>query len=337
MATVTGYFSILQIKPGASIAEIKAAYRKRAKELHPDRNTSPTAHQDFILLTEAYEYLSANPNATETSYSSAHQQPPGYQQQQARQRAATYANMQYSDFVQSDFYRETEAMVVIAHHVAVLFAVLAMLGLFVVFVIVLGPAVGGIASLLIAAFAIPLLTKLVPANGPLGFSLLGKSLLLITKSRWLPALLIGVFNCYVFLAIGLQTLVPFSLLWQLYLLLTLITLGLFKGVIKPTGRFRAYFFSFFVAPLLFSLFLTLNYMFSHSPVNEKYEYAMGSENTRQGQQSTTLIQLPDDSYSQFPGLRVFLDYEQMQGTTTITYTFEKGLFGIPVMKDYRFE
>ena len=64
---------------------------------------------------------------------------------------------------------------------------------------------------------------------------------------------------------------------------------------------------------------------------------MGYETTRHGEQSTTLIQLPDNAYSQFPGLRIFLDYQQMQGTTTITYTFEKGLFGIPVMKNYKFE
>ncbi|MBP6731606.1 MAG: DnaJ domain-containing protein, partial [Chitinophagales bacterium] len=63
MATVADYYRILQITEGSTVAQIKLAYRTRAKQLHPDRNKSPTAHTDFILLTEAYEYLSANPNA----------------------------------------------------------------------------------------------------------------------------------------------------------------------------------------------------------------------------------------------------------------------------------
>lgn len=42
----------------ASAAEIKVAYRRRAMELHPDRNTSSNATKDFQLLTEAYNVLS---------------------------------------------------------------------------------------------------------------------------------------------------------------------------------------------------------------------------------------------------------------------------------------
>ncbi|HLP19722.1 MAG TPA: J domain-containing protein, partial [Chitinophagales bacterium] len=95
MPSISDYYRVLELKPGATVIQIKAAYRKRAKELHPDRNKSATAHQDFILLTEAYEYLSSNPDATVTSHTSTQQ--PSYQQQ-ARQRATAYANMQYSDF-----------------------------------------------------------------------------------------------------------------------------------------------------------------------------------------------------------------------------------------------
>ena len=53
-----GYYAILEITPTASAAEIKAAYRRRAMELHPDRNESPEATNDFQLLTEAYNVLS---------------------------------------------------------------------------------------------------------------------------------------------------------------------------------------------------------------------------------------------------------------------------------------
>ncbi|MCG8696981.1 MAG: DnaJ domain-containing protein, partial [Bacteroidales bacterium] len=54
------YFNILKLTHNASVDDIHRAYRIRAKELHPDINTSPHAHNDFLLLQEAYNFLLAN-------------------------------------------------------------------------------------------------------------------------------------------------------------------------------------------------------------------------------------------------------------------------------------
>lgn len=48
---------ILGVKPGADLETIKNAYRKSAKELHPDINDSEKAHEYFLILKNAYEYL----------------------------------------------------------------------------------------------------------------------------------------------------------------------------------------------------------------------------------------------------------------------------------------
>jgi hypothetical protein len=53
-----GYYAVLQVAPTASAALIKAAYRQRAMELHPDRNKAKTATAEFQLLTAAYTVLS---------------------------------------------------------------------------------------------------------------------------------------------------------------------------------------------------------------------------------------------------------------------------------------
>ncbi|MCE9685797.1 J domain-containing protein [Shewanella sp. AS16] len=53
-----GYYSILEVPATASAAEIKIAYRRKARVFHPDRNTSPNATKDFQILTEAYNILS---------------------------------------------------------------------------------------------------------------------------------------------------------------------------------------------------------------------------------------------------------------------------------------
>lgn len=52
-------YSKLGIKRGADEAEIKKAYRKLAKELHPDRNQdNPKATERFAEVTAAYDLLS---------------------------------------------------------------------------------------------------------------------------------------------------------------------------------------------------------------------------------------------------------------------------------------
>lgn len=52
-------YATLGVARGASEADIKKAYRKLAKELHPDRNKdNPKASERFSLVTNAYDLLS---------------------------------------------------------------------------------------------------------------------------------------------------------------------------------------------------------------------------------------------------------------------------------------
>jgi molecular chaperone DnaJ len=52
------YYDVLGCSKSASEAEIKKAYRTKAKELHPDRNSDKkNAEENFKLINEAYEIL----------------------------------------------------------------------------------------------------------------------------------------------------------------------------------------------------------------------------------------------------------------------------------------
>ena len=53
------YYDILGVSPDASLSEIKKAYRKKAIKLHPDKNPSPDAQEQFMKLDAAYDYLVA--------------------------------------------------------------------------------------------------------------------------------------------------------------------------------------------------------------------------------------------------------------------------------------
>src|SRR5215831_12097052 len=51
------YYAILVILRDATPGEIKRAYRKLAKQYHPDVNNNPDAAERFRELTEAYDTL----------------------------------------------------------------------------------------------------------------------------------------------------------------------------------------------------------------------------------------------------------------------------------------
>ncbi len=51
------YYDILGVKPEATEAEIKAAYRKLARKYHPDKNKDAGAEEKFKAINEANEVL----------------------------------------------------------------------------------------------------------------------------------------------------------------------------------------------------------------------------------------------------------------------------------------
>lgn len=58
MAASRDYYDVLGVARDASADQVKSAYRKLARELHPDVNKSPDAAKKFTEVQEAYDVLS---------------------------------------------------------------------------------------------------------------------------------------------------------------------------------------------------------------------------------------------------------------------------------------
>lgn len=52
------FYGILGVRPNATLAEIKRAYREKAKQLHPDLTGDTTRHDEFNEVVQAYRVLS---------------------------------------------------------------------------------------------------------------------------------------------------------------------------------------------------------------------------------------------------------------------------------------
>eukprot|EP01064_Diplonema_japonicum_P009845 TRINITY_DN17279_c0_g1_i1.p1 TRINITY_DN17279_c0_g1~~TRINITY_DN17279_c0_g1_i1.p1 ORF type:complete len:259 (+),score=20.41 TRINITY_DN17279_c0_g1_i1:107-778(+) len=59
------HYSALKIPESANVAEIKSAYRRLARECHPDKNQKEGAAEEFKKLTLSYEVLSSPRKRTE--------------------------------------------------------------------------------------------------------------------------------------------------------------------------------------------------------------------------------------------------------------------------------
>lgn len=55
---MNNHYAVLGIDSDASDATIKNAYRKKASEFHPDKNSAPDAPAKFREIQEAYDLLS---------------------------------------------------------------------------------------------------------------------------------------------------------------------------------------------------------------------------------------------------------------------------------------
>lgn len=111
--TISEYYKILDLPFNASVDDIKKAYRKKARLFHPDINQSEGARDNFILATEAYDFLLSYHDrfiSGDKAYDQAVEEWHKYRKDRSRRQAQAYARASYIRFKQSKLYKSTRIL-----------------------------------------------------------------------------------------------------------------------------------------------------------------------------------------------------------------------------------
>lgn len=142
------YYSILGLNGDCSEPDIRKAYRKLAKQYHPDVNKSRNAHDKFIEISEAYEFLIrhhkkykeqySTTKSPEYYYTNDYRKSEEYEQfrQEVREKAHQQAKMRYEEFRKKHEAFQQSGM----NDIAFLFTLIARIGaVFIFFLLLLLP------------------------------------------------------------------------------------------------------------------------------------------------------------------------------------------------------
>lgn len=307
------YYQLLGLSNAATTDEIKKAYRQKAKQFHPDRNKHPDAHEQFLLITEAYEMLTqkrempffAIPTKDEL-------------RKKAREKAAKAARMRYEEFLKSDYYKYTTAISRVID-ILIILSVLA----FAVFIIYQLLS----ASLIIPAFLVMLLLsgislviyKYIIIPREIQWRDYIHSLSVFFRFTYTRLFILCIINIIVFLKIGLLTLVPTLPLFLLY------ALGIVFGILAAKIiRLRIKMYLPLLFPSLISLLLAVNYIFTVREFAQTYDVKYLHD--------TYTLHFTTNELDEFTGARFFFDQSQLRKSRYALYVFEQGCLGFTVVK-----
>ena len=317
------YYDILGVKSDASLQEIKRAFRIRAKHIHPDVNKSVDAHEQFVLLNEAYEFLT-RPKVFKTQEDWVRQE-----KERVRKRAAHYARMKHQEYMNSPAYKAMSSFNDILDYVYVLFGMV-----FLLLIPVLGYSFGGWVGL---CFALPIFILAVViafryiANAQIAsFRELQKSIYFLVFRPAFLWFLGAAFSVVVLFKIGLNSI---HIRWICLGMFVLMWLGS-KIKDRSIGHFNKIkdIKRLILITLLINVLILINSIFARGEFTEVYAYRSISADSPNNLPESTLLKLENDSYACCPVLRLFPDYLEVLENTHVVYTFEDGLFMGKVLK-----
>lgn len=313
------YYEILGVSPQDDIKVIKAAYRKKAKLLHPDKNPSPDAHEQFVLLNEAYEYF-LNPTDYYFEENITAEQTA---REEAKARAAEYAKMKYNEFINSPFYREINAWETVATHLYILIVGVIFTALLTIMAFLTG-IFGFLFFLIIGISLFYFLFTETDFTDNISIVEFYDAVVYLLTSKSLLGVVLTFINLILIITCVFRTLMITSAIVLLYISAAFIAYFYQKKVNKKTYQ-ESKMYIYIVAPFIVSLLFAFNYLLSFHPREEVLLFKT----------DINVLYYPDaPQYNKYYTMRWFNHVEKAK---KIHFIIREGILGVDVITDYEFE
>lgn len=336
------YYQVLGLTTSANIEDVKRAYRLKASKAHPDVNPSPNAHEEFIEINEAYEFLLKEKtgfvfNDQKKQYSRAKQQDSAEDfAKEARQRATENAKKEYQEFVNSTYYK-TQIAIFSVFDYGLLATIILIFGSFIAYIIFFLGISGLFIGVILGALMGTLLFRVYSNMYHPPVSDFKKATKIIFLHPVFYLCMLFIVNFLTFFQYAFDIFVPFIVIFVFYIFLpTFLSVG---SVLLNKFFNKMSFITKFnnpwrktiiwgAIPLLFSLFLWSNSQFSSNPHIETYFYQPDYES------DGSFCVLKNDKYHEYSGIRFVFADPKFTESNYVTYTIEEGFWGIDVLKNY---
>lgn len=151
----------------------------------------------------------------------------------------------------------------------------------------------------------------------------------------------SIINVVLIITIIFKTVINFYLFIVIIILICVILNKLIdKKLIRIKDGDKKYFLSV-TFPFIVNCFFLINYFTGMNPQKETYCFKnmiseIGGRHSHQ-KGKTTYIYLSENAYPySYMTRSFFIDYKKMWGNNQITYTFERGIFGLKTIKKFQF-
>ena len=342
----------LGLGPDASMAEVKSAFRKKAKHLHPDVNPSASAKDEFARLRFSYDFILSFRNTKRTQQNYKKREPikkdddinlkkkygthKNWDIEETRKKRAD-AQERAENLKQEYLASEEYTLRVVFNHFfnyVALFLLMIIIGLMIKFPLERG--LGGFLTFpILFAIGFPLWWAYVRKTfKDLSIEDFRQSLSQVSKTYkfWTYTMVITSF--IIFFTATMRTVVSSSLIISLFLLLG-IGAKYVTGTLFKYKKNKQNYISIGLIPFALSLLFLTNFVLSHSPKEQKHAYQFSPYKGEPSSMAEGLIYLEDGVWADEYLLRMYFEKEVQRASHIVVKT-EKGLFGIDVLKEYNF-
>jgi len=339
---ITLCIKTLGLSGNPSESDIKRAYRKKAKELHPDINPSSRAHEEFQQITKAYTYLLAykagkiRPNPDSNSPKSnnqdkrygTHSNWNSEANVKAREAAKSRAKEKYEEYINSEEHYHSLLFSKFFTYLA--FGLVLLIGILICWFLISGAVFKLAGTVLLSLVGFPLWWAYV-RNQTKNMSVKEFKLLLrkVSETYQFWVIILGLTNFLLFLNFGLYTTLSTNLVILGFIALVTGTFYYARNRLHFNSS-KSKYWAIGVIPLVLNMLFVVNYTFSGAPVKATYPFQYTPYEGDGSTFSEGLIFLPKNTYESAYFLRAFY-LRESTGPGTVSYTTARGLFGVEVV------